>query len=178
MARARASRAATASRSSGGLKLSSKNTGLKRGVVSAPSFGPGFNVRTARRFCQLILGKEFNPEMIAACHGASVFAPNDDFFFVNPSLFPNNEFDKVSIVSGLINVYSTLPSGTVSNLGSGNIVKYAIGEALPTPLDAWDTNEMFPTFSEPTIVDTALSAGFCRTWTVIPTTLRLLASPW
>jgi hypothetical protein len=63
-------------------------------------------------------------------------------------------------VSGLINVYNTLPSGTVSNLGSGNIVKYAIGEALPTPLDAWDTNEMFPTLSEPTVVDTALRRAF------------------
>ena len=108
--------------------------------------GGGLDLGFARIFCSLLRGDDFKPELITTCNGASVFASDEDFFDINPGLFPVSEFDHVFVIAGCVSVSNTLPSGRVSNIGTPNSVKYAIGQvSADCRTDLWNISRMFPT---------------------------------
>ena len=115
--------------------------------------GEGLNARDARRICLLLSGEDFMPQMIAPCNGSTVFAANADFFDVNPAIFPGNEFRFVSLVSGCVNVTNVLPNGRFSNIGSANVVRFAIGTAADEPVEPWEAASMFPELLQDIVVD-------------------------
>jgi hypothetical protein len=115
--------------------------------------GEGLNIREARRICLLLQGEDFSPQLIAPCNGATVFAANANFFDVNPAIFPSNEFGFVSPVSGCVNVTNVLPNGRFSNIGSANVVRFAIGTTAVDPVEPWEAAKMFPELLPDTVVD-------------------------
>ena len=48
------------------------------------------------------------------------------------------------MVDGCVNVFNSLPSGRVSEVGSANVVRYAIGISSMSPVELWETQNMFP----------------------------------
>ena len=108
--------------------------------------GNGLELRVARQLCLILHGEAFSPQLIAICNGATIFAANDAFYDVNPTLFPSNEFDHVDLVDGCVNVSNSLPSGRVSEVGSANVVRYAIGVSAMNPVELWEAPNMFPCF--------------------------------
>ena len=108
--------------------------------------GEGLSYKGARHLCIHLRGDDFSPELIAPCNGAMVWASNEDFFDVNPSIFPSNEFDHVDLIDGCVNVANSLPSGRISNVGSANVVRYAVGVAAKNITELWEAQTMFPRF--------------------------------
>jgi hypothetical protein len=98
----------------------------------------------SRTICALLQGEAFNPSLIAICSGPTVFTSDEDFFDVNPALFPVNLFEQVSIIKGCVNVSNRRPSGKLCHLGSGNAVKFAIGRVARVVANPWDLPCMFP----------------------------------
>ena len=98
-----------------------------------------------RKLCTLLQGSAFNPELISICSGSTITTSDEDFFDVNPGMFPVNLFEQVAIIKGCVCVFNTTPSGKYSNLGSPNAVKFAIGRVAVTAVEAWDIPHMFPT---------------------------------
>ena len=98
----------------------------------------------SRTICSLLQGESFNPSLIAICSGPTVFTSDEDFFDVNPALYPVNLFDQVSIIRGCVNVSNKRPSGKFCHLGSGNAVKFAIGRVARVVANPWDLPSMFP----------------------------------
>ena len=98
----------------------------------------------SRSICSLLQGESFNPSLIAICSGPTVFTSDEDFFDVNPALFPVNLFEQVSIIKGCVNVSNRRPSGKLCHLGSGNTVKFAIGRVARVVANPWDLPCMFP----------------------------------
>ena len=115
--------------------------------------GEGLSARDARRLCLLLCGEDFMPQLIAPCNGSTAFAANADFFDVNPAMFPGNEFRFVTLVSGCVNVTNVLPNGRPSNIGSANVVRYAIGTAAEEPEEPWEATRMFPELLQDLEVD-------------------------
>lgn len=68
-------------------------------------------------------------------------------------MFPGNEFRFVSLVSGCVNVTNVLPNGRPSNIGSANVVRYAIGTAAEEPEEPWEATRMFPELLQDLEVD-------------------------
>ena len=106
----------------------------------------------SRKICALLQGETFNPLLIAICNGATVFTSDEDFFDVNPALFPVNLFEQVSLVRGCVNVQNRRPSGRLCHLGSGNAVKFAIGRVARVVANPWEIPRMFPNLA---IIDVA-----------------------
>jgi hypothetical protein len=104
----------------------------------------GLPVRNPRRICLLLQGTDFKPELITICNGPSTFISDKAFFDVNPALFPANEFGRVLVIDGCVNVSNVFPNGSIKNIGSSNSVKYAIGKVAMETTDLWDTKLMFP----------------------------------
>jgi hypothetical protein len=116
----------------------------------------GLGLGHARYICQLLQGVDYQPRLVAQCGGATVFASNDDFFDVNPSLFPRNEFVLVNLIDGCVNVSNTTPGGRTRSVGNSNIVRFAVGVAVSVPLAPWETLDMFPEFGTIAVEGTSL----------------------
>jgi hypothetical protein len=54
--------------------------------------GEGLSSRMARQVCRLLQGEDFSPQLITSLNGISTLASDEDFFDVNPALFPSHEF--------------------------------------------------------------------------------------
>ena len=135
-----------------GLKLGQRTlsiinkAALKKDYSTLIWAGPneGLSLRHGRALCQLIKGPDFKPLLITSCNGATAYAADEDFFEINPCMFPRHEFDWVSIISGCVNVSNFLSNGEHHSLGSANVVRYAIGQAAEAAMNPWEASEMFP----------------------------------
>jgi hypothetical protein len=85
--------------------------------------GEGLSSRMARQVCRLLQGEDFSPQLITSLNGISTLASDEDFFDVNPALFPSHEFVQVDLINGCVNVSNFTPGGRVSCIGSANVVR-------------------------------------------------------
>ena len=97
-----------------------KNRAVKKDYTTLIWAGPneGITLAFGRALCLLMKGENYRPHMITTCNGGSSYASNDDFFEINPSLFPRHEFDWVSFIDGCVNVSNPLADGKPSSHGS------------------------------------------------------------